>query len=561
MFISHGERLRKYAPWILAGVLLILLPGFVLLFSPAGSVKQERLELPTIAGKPANPAEFQRAKNIVLAQVLMNAGRQPPRTAEFEDELNIEAVQHLVLLRKAKELGIRATDEDIVRQIRMQSAFLNEQKQFDPERYQRYTIYLNNLGISEMQFEEIIRQQVVLSQLRGLIGTAVKVTPIELKLNYTPLHEQTTIDYVEFDKADYKEPIKITEDEAKASYEQKKDAFRKPAQVKVRYVYFTLVDARKSITISDDEITEYYERNKDKYLDTDKNPKLLADIKDEVKNDLLDLRAERLAGDRATGFSVKLVHEPGTARPDFGKIAAEAGVTPKDTDLFSIRDTVPGVDAGPQFNQAAFSLSPEVPFSDPVRGEDGYYVLEYVASKPSEIPSFEEAKQQVIDRLEQQRAYEAVVKQGRELHDKVKQAVASGKSFTAACTALRLKAKTSQPFTASDEAPTLPAARTIQEIVLGMATNSVSEFIPTASGGLFFHLKDRQPPNPEVFEKDRQQVEARILERDRQALFNDWVNMIMRQERVEYKRKARPRQQEVPAEEAEPVEQPGPPQS
>ena len=68
----------------------------------------------------------------------------------------------------------------------------------------------------------------------------------------------------------------------------------------------------------------------------------------------------------------------------------------------------------PQFNQAAFSLSSEIPFSDPVRGEDGYYVLEYMASKPSEIPSFEEAKQQVIDRLKQQRAYEAVVKQGRD---------------------------------------------------------------------------------------------------------------------------------------------------
>ena len=36
-----------------------------------------------------------------------------------------------------------------------------------------------------------------------------------------------------------------------------------------------------------------------------------------------------------------------------------------------------------------------------------------------------------------------------------------------------------------------------------MPTNSVSEFIPTATGGLFFHLKDRQPPSPELFEKDK----------------------------------------------------------
>ena len=102
-------------------------------------------------------------------------------------------------------------------------------------------------------------------------------------------------------------------------------------------------------------------------------------------NDLLDLRADRLAGDRATGLSVKLVHEPGTASPDFAKVAAESGLTPKETEFFDLRSAVSGVDAGQQFNLAAFSLSPEVPFSDPVHGTNGYYVLEYVASKPSEM--------------------------------------------------------------------------------------------------------------------------------------------------------------------------------
>ncbi len=375
------------------------------------------------------------------------------------------------------------------------------------------------------------------------------------------MHEETTIDYVEFDLADHKESVEVTEDEARAYYEQKKEAFRKPAQVKVRYVYFTLADARKSITVSDDEVAEYYERNKDKYVDAGKKPEPLADIEDEVKQDLLDLRAERLAGDRATAFSVKLVHEPGTPRPDFAKIAAELGVTPKETEFFNLRSSISGVQASNQFNQVAFALSPEVPFSDPIRGEDGYYVLEYVASNPSEIPPYDEVKQQVIDRLKQQRAYEATVKQGRDLTAKVKQAVASGKSFPQACAALGLKVKTSEPFTASEESPDLPAARIVQEVTLGLATNSVSEFIPTAKGGLFFHLKERRAPSPEAFEKDKQQIEARILERDRQALFNDWVSALMRQERVEYKRKARPRQQELPAEEAEPAEQPAAPQS
>ncbi len=558
MFIAHGEWLRKYAPWILAGVLLLLLPSFVLLFSPTANVKRERSELPTIGGKPVEQAEFQHEKNVLIAQAILGTGRQPLHTLEAEDQLNIDATQRFVLMRKARELGIRASDEDVVRHVQAQPVFLNEQRQFDPGRYQRFMIYLNNLGVSEVQLEEIMREQVVLSRLRTLVAIGVKVTPTELKLNYMPLHEQTTIDYVEFDAADYQEPIEVKADEARAYYDQNRETLRKPAQVRVRYVYFTLADARKSMTLSDDEIAEYYDRNQNKYLDTEKKPKPLAEVKDEVKNDLLDLRAERLAGDRATSFSVKLVHEPGTARPDFAKIAAEFGVTPHETEFFSIRDSIPDVDAGRQFNQAALALSPEEPFSDPVRGEDGYYVLEYMASRPSEIPAFEEVKPQVIDRLNRQHAYEAIVKRGREDAAKVQQAVAGGKSFSAACTALGLPVKSALPFTAVEEAPELPAARTVQEVALSMVTNSVSEFIPTAKGGLFFHLKRRTPPRPEDFEKDKKDLELRILERDREALFEDWVNALIHQERLEYKRKAPPRTREPLPAETEPAEEPPP---
>ena len=556
MFIAHGERLQKYAPWILAGVLLLLLPGFVLMFSPSAAIKQQRAELPTIGGKPVNLADFQGAKNAVLTEVIFRSGRQPPRSLEFEDQLNIEAVQRLILLRKAKEFGISPSDDEVVREVRSLPTFLTEQRQFDNDRYLRYINLLNNLGISEAQFTETIREQITLSRLRSLIAAAAKVAPAELRLSYTPLHEETTIDYVEFNAADHKGQFTINDDEARAFYDLNKEKLRQPAQVKVRHVYFTISDAKKSVTLSDDEINEYYELNKNKHLDDQKKPKPLADVKDEVKKDLLDLRAERLAGDRATGFSVKLVHEPGSARPDFAKIAAEFSLTPHETDFFSLRGTVDSVKAGPQFTQAAFSLSPEVPFSDPVRGEDGYYVMEYLASKPSEVPPFDEVRAQVVDLLKRQRAFEATVKLGHELATKVKESVTAGKGFSAACTALGLKVKTSEPFTVADETPALPFANQIKDQMLGMPTNAVSDFVQTTNGGLFFHLKQRTPPKPEDFEKNKPQLAAQLLERNRQALFEDWANALMRDEHVEYKRKARPKQQEAPAQDAEPVEQP-----
>jgi peptidyl-prolyl cis-trans isomerase D len=550
MFITHGEWLRKYAPWILAGVLLLLLPGFILLFSPTAAVKEQRSQLPTINGKAIDLATYQTERASVMTGLILTKGRQPTHTTQVDDEINMRTVQRIILLQKAKELGIRVSDEDLVQQIRSLPILQNDQRQFDPEHYQRYIIYLNNLGVSEVQFEEAMREEVMISRLRMFVGMAAKVTPGELQLDYTPPHEQMTIDLVEFNAADHKGTFDIKDDEARAFYSQNQEKFRTPAMVKVRYVYFTVSDARKSVTLGDGEIAEYYDRNKDKYVDATKKPKALADVKDEVKKDLIELRAERLAGDRATGLSVKLVHEPGTPNPDFTKLAADSGVTPQETDFFDVRSAVSGVTAGRQFNQAAFSLGADIPFSDPVRGDDGYYVLEYLAGKPSEIPAFEQVKAQVIDLIQRHRALEATVKEGHELDTKVKDAVAAGKGFVDVCASLGLKTRTFGPFTLSEESTNFPSANQVKEIALGMATNAVSDFIPTATGGLFFHLKQRTPPSPGEFEKDKAQFEAQLSEENSQALFQDWANSMARDEHIDYKLKARPPQ---PADDSEPA--------
>jgi peptidyl-prolyl cis-trans isomerase D len=548
MFIAHGGWLRKYARWILAGVLALLIPSFIALFSQSGSSRRREVDLPTVRGKPVNAVEFQRVEESIRAQVLIRTGKQLSRTSQIEDQLRIEAVSRLVQLRKAKEFGIVVSDAELIRQIRSQ--FLNDSKQFDPERYRHFMILLNNYSISESQFENIMREEITLARLRTLIGSGAKVTPTEIDLTYRPLHEKVGIDLVEFDVADQKEPITITDDAAKAFFEQHQESFRKPALVKVRYVRFAIADARKSIKVTDPEIADYYERNQSKYADTNNVAKPLDSVKDEIREELLTARVEREAADRATAMTTNLVFEANAPRPDFAKVAAAFGVTPRETDYFGARDKVPGVEADLQFNQEAFALDPnERPFSDPVGGKDGYYVLEYRDSKPSVIPPFEQVKAKVIDTLKQQRALEATVKRGQDALTRVKQAVATGKSFAATCAELKLKHTSPEAFSMSDKID-LPAAATIKQTVLGMATNSVSEFISTAKGGLFFHLKQRWPPDPAQFEKDKPQLAEQILQRNRQALFQDWLTAVIRDEQVNFGRqRSQPQPVEQPSEE------------
>ncbi len=560
MFITQGAWLRKHGRWILAGVLVLLIPGFVALFSTTGGTGRQQTELPTVLGKPVNAGEYQQARNNVLAQIKINSGGRMPRVPNFDEQVAQEAVTRLLLLRRAREMDITVTDDDVIKEIQNQRAFHDAKGQFDPELYRRHTVYLNNIGISEPEFEYLVREEITVNRLRALVTAAVAVTPQEVRLEYDPTHEKIAIDVAEFDAANFAPATEPTEDELKAYYEQNKERFRRPAQVKVRYALFGTDTAKQSVTVSADDITQYYERNKAQYTDADKKQKPLEAVKEEIRQELLTMRALGVAGDRATEFTVKLVAEPGAPRPDFAKLATDAGLVQQETDYFGPRDTVTNVVAGPPFNQAAFALGHDVPFSDPVGSTNGYYVLELLGRRESEIPPFDEVKPTVANRLKQQHAMEAAQKHGLDALTAVKSALATGKSFPEACEAAGVKFRSLEPFSLSEEVPALPPVVPIRQNALSMRAGTVSEFFRSSNGGLFFYLRERLPPSAAQFEKERAQFTQQILQRNREALFQDWVTALVRQQQVNLgtKRPQPPQEESQPEPEPQPSSVPAP---
>lgn len=540
MFIAHGEWLRKYSRWILGAVLLILVPGFVVLFSTTGGSHRRQGELPLIHGKPVNPAEYQQARESAYAQLVLNTGRAPRRTPDTETQVTQETVLRLLLLEKARQLGIRVTDEQLTGYLQRLPLFADSQGRFDPERYRQTLIVLRNQGISEAAFEQLLREQLIISQLHDLVASAAKVTPAEARLHAGPLQEKVALHYVAFRVADFTNTVTVTDDEAKKYFADNQESFREPEKLKVRYALVPFAQARASITIGDDELTEYYELNKYRFKDDKGDPKPLDAVKDDLRKELLDIRAERKAGDQATELSVKLVFEPGSPRPDLAKLAAPLGATIGETGYFLADDEVPGVNAGRAFVTAAFSLSPESPFSDPVRGEDGYYVLELLDRKPSAIPAWETARPKVMDQLRRIRAYDALVKHGTELAQQIQKAVAAGTNFVAACAAQRLEVQTTKPFRLGAEPSDLPAAARVAQMAIGMTTNAVSGFVPGADGGLIFHVAERAAPEPGEIEKQQPEFASQLLQRKREALWRDWLNALWSQSQVDLRLPPRP---------------------
>jgi peptidyl-prolyl cis-trans isomerase D len=575
MFIAHGEKVRKHSRWILGGILILLIPGFIMLFTQTSSRDRREEDLPTLRGKPIPAAAYDAVVQDVRDLYYISAGRALPSTPEMQDEVKREAVRRLLQLRKAQALGIRAPEEIFEQWIRSQPVFHNERGQFDGDRYRRFMILLNNHRISEARFLELMRDDFILGQLRDWVMAGAVATPQQVQLHYGPTHEKHTIDLVQFTTDDNKTPITVSDADAESYYKAHTETFRKPALVKVRYAFFAIKDLQKDLTVPESNVNAYYDENRSRYpevvnlvtniitgvtnLVTSINSNALATVKSDIRNMLAALQAQRRAGELAQTLAIKLVPEPGAPRPNFTALATNMNAVVKATDFFAQGDVVPGV-SGRAFYETAFWLArrPDPPFSDAFECPDGCYVLEYLDGKPSRVPDFAEVKQEVVDRVKAERRYEATLQQGRDTLTKLNALLAAGKTFSNACVELKLKADTYGPFTAEDQDFAAPAAARIQQTCLGMPTGAVSEFITTATGGQFFFLRERRPPEPAAFEAERDRATEQVLMRNRRALYESWLQAFLQEEQVNFG-KSRPRVIPQPPPEEEPTEsQPAP---
>lgn len=525
MFIVHAAWLRRHVRWILGALLIVLIPGFIMLFTHTDTVDRRGRQLPKLRGKPIPLGEFEQARQAVLAEHLINTGGQIPRTRDFNEQLLEEAVLRVVLLRKANEFGLRVSDDEVVQYLRSLPVFRNEQGVFDPQRYQQFLIQLNQNRISEAQFEQVIRQQILVRRLQELVATAAKATPLEVQLSQQPLLEKVTIAYVTFDAPPPSSMPLPSEEEIAAYYEQNKRRFVAPEKRRVRYVKIPIDPTGQ--TISDEDVQRFYERNRQRWTNE------LTEVQQEIRDTLARSRAQRAAGDRATELAMQLVFKPDEPRPDLAAVAARFQLSVRETDWFTATDALPQITNSTDFVAAAFALTPSVPFSDPVAADDGYYVIELLERRPSEVMPLEEARETVIMQLRAQSARESAVAAGKEAVEKIREQVRAGTSFLDACAALGLTPVTAEPFTLMQARTDIPGDQAVREASLRLPEGGVSDFIPTANGGLFFAVLKREPPTSEELEQQRPRMFATVLQQNRELIWQTWLSQLWNEQQVD----------------------------
>jgi peptidyl-prolyl cis-trans isomerase D len=304
--------------------------------------------------------QFRNYYNDKLSQIGRRAGRNitpdQARALGIDRQILGQLVAETALDQKAREMHLGVSDAQVSEKITAEPAFQGVNGKFDRARFE-YGI--RELGFTEARFVQeqrqiMMRRQIALSLTGDLAAPTAAQNAINIFRN-----EKRTAEVVVLGAEQAGDIANPTPEELQKYFDERKAVFRAPETRKVTLLSVTPADLARWEVVSDDDAKAYYEQRKNEYGSAERRQlrQIIFPSEAEAK-----AAAEKIAG--------------GTS---FDDIAKERGLTEKDTDLGLV--TKSGV-IDPAVAEAAFALK-ENEVSAPVKGQFGTVLVQATKIEPA----------------------------------------------------------------------------------------------------------------------------------------------------------------------------------
>ncbi len=487
-------------------------------------------------GKHVKMEEFRHAYFNTWLAMCMSLGRRLNMTGEMDVVLRKMTWKRLGALRAAGKMKVNVANDEVADAIRTQPFFVVEGR-FSRDRYNAFIAgFLADLGATEPQFEEFIRQELVLSKMRFTLSQAVWVTAPDALNVFRQLYDTFTVQYISLMRDELEHRAKVSEEDGWVLFNLDPARFALPEKMSVKYVSFPIADFVDESAVTEDMLLKYYDeyitaRLEDGSDDWEDVPSL-EDVEDEVRSMAASREAELIALDKASALEVSLAPDRSGLAPSFEEAAASAGLTVFTSPLFAADEPVPGVDAGLDFNEGAFRLrpTPEESFSYPVKGEKTVYVLGFKERADSRVPEFSEVREEVIAVARE----EAVVKMLEDLAEDVRAAITDdlkgGVSFADAVSSFGIELFEMEPFTVTARMAEFDDSEESYNLIrhiLSCNPGELTELIPLRRGFLLGYVQSREPADGSVYASIGRDLVEYIREKRKETIFDSWQDWLL----------------------------------
>ena len=389
------EALRRGSQGIVVKLLLALL---ILSFAVWGIGDMvtgfTRTNLAEVGEVEITADDYQRAFQNELNALSYRAGRRITADQARAFGLDQQVLNRLIgwaaVDTHTRELNLALSDAALAEGLKRDPAF-----QGPDGKYSRAAVeqVMRQLNLSEAGFLHLRRQEELRRQVTGALSDAVVVPKAMVDLLHAYREESRILDYVRIDPEKAVKFEAPDEAKLKETYEANKAQFATKPTRKLAVLMLSMDDAKKRVQVSDEEAKAAYEQEKSRYDTPEKR------------------RVQQIAfPDKAAAEAAKKAIEGGQSFVDAAKAV---GAKESDIDLGLVTKSQL-YDA--KIRDATFALEKDK-VSDPVEGRFSTVLLRVTDIEPGKVSTFEEVKQKVIDQLAEEKARVEIGKVHDEVDD------------------------------------------------------------------------------------------------------------------------------------------------
>ncbi len=572
MMISRFHKLiQSRILWLF--ILVIIVFSFVIWGMQWPSQKGLEIEansLGMLDGQHVTREEFNQAYANTYLSVCMMVGRPIRTTPKIDEDLRKNAWRRLAELREAKKLGFEVSNEDVVLTIQNQPFFL-QQGRFDPSRYQGFVEnFLRNIGFGERQFEEHIREEIMLQRMRNMLSQAVLIAPYEMQRTFATISDVFDIDYVAITASNVAAGVAITDDDAEALFAEDPKAFTLPPKMQVKYVRFAVADFPVTEEIDDMDALDYYNDHIDDFTTLAPTNETAAaaasnllaqagatvttpfeEVKTNIVLRMLEQAARDKAADAATDFVVDLAPDRLGRAPDFDQLAHSNDLEMFTTPFFSVYDEVDGVEAGKAFNEAAFALRDNADdyFTDAIVASNFVYVAAFAARQEERVPEFKEIAEQAREAALARAEERALARKAGEVMTTAEAGIERGESFAKAVAAFDLPLVQLTNTTVATGFETNAFADVLIPAVLAHNQGELVGPVTNLDTIIVGYVARRAAGDTATFTPMRPQIVEALRRERSKNLYGEWQDYLLRAGKFEEKATPELLEEELEAEE------------
>ncbi len=260
------EKFRSYAQTKAAKIILALILVPFALFGIDSYLNQagNNLSIAKVNGYKIALPEYNRAIENVRNRIMSEGKKVDPAmfdSFEFKESVIDGLITKQLLNNDIKKSRFRITDQQLSQYIIGMPEFQKDVK-FSQEIYDKV---LQNNQLTPKKFEESIRNDLLIQQVRDGLQKLTFIPPNNLAETLKATSQQREINIAEFKTKEYMTKANIAEKDMQAFYDQNKSKFLAPEQVKAEFVVFSLANILPTINVTEDEIKSFYKANADKY--------------------------------------------------------------------------------------------------------------------------------------------------------------------------------------------------------------------------------------------------------------------------------------------------------